>query len=94
VGNLVLTPRFQISHISDQYATPFPGPRSLLPERDVADLKLIIAREDNLRIEAFINNVFDETYIAAQIQNATSANGGFIYGAPRVVGARVSYNFR
>ena len=94
VGNVVLTPRFQISHISDQYATPFPGPRSLLPERDVADVKLIIERNDRLRVEAFVNNVFDETYIAAQVQNATSANGGFIYGAPRVYGARVSYNFR
>jgi iron complex outermembrane receptor protein len=94
VGNVVLTPRFQVSHVDDQYATPFPGPRSLLPEHDVADVKLIIERNDRLRIEAFVNNVFDETYIAAQIQNATSTNGGFIYGAPRVYGARVSYNFR
>ena len=94
VGNVLLTPRFQVSHIDDQYATPFPGPRSLLPERDVADVKLIIERDDRLRVEAFVNNVFDETYIAAQVQNATSANGGYIYGAPRVYGARVSYNFR
>jgi iron complex outermembrane receptor protein len=94
VGGVVLTPRFQVSHVDDQYATPFPGPRSLLPEHDVADVKLIIARNDRLRIEAFVNNVFDETYIAAQIQNATSTNGGYIYGAPRVYGARVSYNFR
>jgi iron complex outermembrane receptor protein len=89
VGGVVLTPRFQVSHVDDQYATPFPGPRSLLPEHDVADVKLIIARNDRLRIEAFVNNVFDETYIAAQIQNATSTNGGYIYGAPRVYGARV-----
>ena len=94
VGNVLLTPRFQVSHIDDQYATPFPGPRSLSPERDVADVKLIIERDDRLRVEAFVNNVFDETYIAAQVQNATSANGGYIYGAPRVYGARVSDNFR
>jgi iron complex outermembrane receptor protein len=94
VGNVVLTPRFQVSHIDDQYATPFPGSRSLLPARDVADIKLIIERGENLRIEAFVNNVFDETYIAAQVQNATSANGGYIYGAPQVYGARVAYNFR
>ena len=41
---------------------------------------------ENLRLEAFATNVFDETYIAAQVQDASSATGGIIYGAPRQVG--------
>ena len=40
-------------------------------------------------MEAFANNATDRTYIAAQIQNSTSATGGIIYGAPRQYGVRV-----
>ena len=36
----------------------------------------------------------DETYIASQIQNSTSATGGIVYGAPLQYGARVKVNFR
>jgi len=46
-----------------------------------------------LRLEGFVNNVFDETFIAAQIQDASSADGGIIYGPPRHYGVRLSYNF-
>jgi len=38
--------------------------------------------------------VFDETYIAAQMADASSADGGYIYGAPRTWGVRVSYMFQ
>jgi iron complex outermembrane receptor protein len=37
--------------------------------------------------------VTDKTYIASQVQNSTSFDGGILYGAPRVIGGRVTYNF-
>ena len=92
-GNNVLTPRVQIAHVADQYATPFPGPRSILPSHTITDVRLIYQVGETWRFEGFVNNVTDETYIAAQMQNASSADGGYIYGAPRVYGVRASYSF-
>ena len=59
-----------------------------VPERDVIDARVTYEFSDSLRFEAFANNLFDETYIAAQIQNSSSADGGIIYGAPRQIGLR------
>jgi iron complex outermembrane receptor protein len=59
----------------------------------VADLRLTAMPTESLRLEAFATNVFDETYIAAQVQNASSATGGIIYGAPRQIGVRVRFDF-
>ena len=49
--------------------------------------------KDNMRLEAFATNIFDETYIAAQVQDASSATGGIIYGAPRQFGVRIKVDF-
>ena len=38
-------------------------------------------------------NLTDETYIASQIQNTTSATGGIVYGAPLQYGLRAKVNF-
>jgi iron complex outermembrane receptor protein len=48
---------------------------------------------DNLRIEAFASNLFDKEYISAQVQDASSARGGMIFGAPRQYGVRAKYDF-
>jgi iron complex outermembrane receptor protein len=48
---------------------------------------------ENLRLEAFATNVFDEEYIAAQVQDASSARGGILYGAPRQYGLRAKFDF-
>ncbi|MND03523.1 hypothetical protein D3C83_233830 [compost metagenome] len=48
---------------------------------------------DQWQVEAFANNLADDTYIASQIQNSTSATGGIIYGAPLQYGARVKFTF-
>ena len=44
-----------------------------VPSRTVTDLRLTASPSENLRLEAFATNVFDETYIAAQVQDASSA---------------------
>ena len=83
-----IIPRIQWAHLSEQYATPFPSMATYVPERDVIDARVTYEFSDSLRFEAFANNLFDETYIAAQIQNSSSADGGIIYGAPRQIGLR------
>ncbi len=93
IGDVVIAPRFQISFIDDQLATPFVHPETKVESRTVADLKLIIEPNEQFLIEAFITNVFDEEYVASQIQDSSSATGGPIYGAPRQVGMRVKFDF-
>ena len=61
--------------------------------RTIVDARLTFKPNDNFTIEAFCTNLFDKTYIAVQLQDASSAQGGIIYGAPRQYGARLKYEF-
>lgn len=90
---LVLTPRVQWAHVDDQIATPFPSFRTIIPARDIVDARLTLEIDDRYKLEAFVTNLFDETYIASQIQDSSSAFGGYIYGAPRQFGMRGTVNF-
>ena len=92
-GSWTLTPRVQVSYLDEQLSTPFSYPATTVPSRTVADLRVIMLPRDNVRLEAFATNVFDETYIAAQVQDASSATGGMIYGAPRQFGVRLRVDF-
>jgi len=93
VGDRTLTPRLQWSHISTSYVTPFPGDQTVVPARDIVDARLTFDLNESLRLEAFANNIFDKTYIANQLQNSSTANGGIVYGAPRQYGGRLTYRF-
>jgi iron complex outermembrane recepter protein len=84
VGDRTLTPRLQWSHISTSY---------VVPARDIVDARLTFDLNESLRIEAFANNIFDKTYIANQLQNSSTADGGIVYGAPRQYGGRLTYRF-
>lgn len=92
-GDVLIAPRFQVSFIDDQLATPFVHPETEVESRTIADLKLIIEPNPELLFEMFVTNIFDEEYVASQIQNSSSATGGPIYGAPRQYGMRVKYDF-
>ena len=92
-GSSLLIPRFQFSYIDEQLATPFNTPNTFVEDRLIADAKLIFEPSESLMVEGFITNVFDEEYIASQIQDSSSADGGAIYGAPRQVGVRLKYDF-
>jgi iron complex outermembrane receptor protein len=92
-GNMTLTPRLQWAHLASQLATPFPSTRTIIPARDVVDARLTLEINDRYRLEGFVTNLFDETYIASQIQDSSSAFGGYIYGAPRQIGVRGTVNF-
>jgi iron complex outermembrane receptor protein len=93
VGGRALTPRLQFSHTSEQYATAFPDVTTRVPARTIADARVTFSPNEHFRLEGFVTNVFDETYIAVQVQNASSAAGGIVYGAPRQYGARLKYTF-
>ena len=93
VGSWSITPRVQVSYMDEQLSTPFRYDATVVPSRTVADFRVTMRPSDAVRIEAFANNVLDETYIAAQVQNASSANGGILYGAPRQFGVRAKFDF-
>lgn len=89
VGGVDITPRVQWSHLSSQLATPFVSANTIVPGRDLFDARITFDLGDHYKLEAFANNLLDETYIASQIQNSSSADGGIIYGAPRTFGIRL-----
>jgi iron complex outermembrane recepter protein len=93
LGSWTLTPRAQVSYMEEQLSTPFEYAATLVPSRTIADLRLTAMPTENLRLEAFATNVFDETYIAAQVQDASSASGGIIYGPPMQIGVRARFDF-
>ena len=92
-NRMIITPRLQISYMAEQYATPFPSKETLVPDRTTVDFRLIVHPSENLRLEAFVTNLLDEEYIAVQLQDASSAMGGYIYGPPRQYGIRAKYTF-
>jgi iron complex outermembrane receptor protein len=93
IAGMTLTPRVQYAHLSEQLATPFPSAATIVPSRDVWDAKVTLAPASAVQLEAFVTNFTDETYIAAQVQDSSSATGGIIYGAPRQVGVRLKAKF-
>ena len=83
-----LTPRVQWSHLGQQVATPFPSFNTIVPSHDVFDARLTLQISRAYTIEGFVSNFTNRIYIASQIQNSSSADGGSIYGAPRTFGIR------
>jgi iron complex outermembrane receptor protein len=92
-GSWRITPRLQASYMDEQLATPFEYVATTVPSRTLVDLRVTLAPRDNLKLEAFATNLFDETWIAAQVQDASSATGGLLYGAPRQIGVRAKFDF-
>jgi iron complex outermembrane receptor protein len=92
-GSWTLTPRVQLSYSDEQLSTPFRHAATTVPSRTLTDLRLTARPNDHLRLEVFATNVLDETWIAAQVQDASSATGGILYGAPRQIGLRARYDF-
>jgi len=93
LGSWTLTPRVQASHLARQLSTPFKYAATIVPSRTIADVRITAMPTERLRLEVFATNVLDETYIASQVQNASSASGGIIYGAPLQVGVRARFDF-
>jgi len=70
---------------------------------DVANTKRLDARTlvninggyeyKNLRLEAYVNNVFDKTYVTNSDLAASDGTPAVRIGAPRLIGARVAYSF-
>lgn len=89
LGSVELTPRVQWSYVAEQYATPFPSVNTLVPGRNLFDARLTLDMGRKYKLEGFVNNLTNKTYIASQIQNSSSADGGIIYGAPRTFGVRL-----
>jgi iron complex outermembrane receptor protein len=93
IGSTTLTPRIQASYIDEQLSTPFRYTETVVPSRTITDVRVTWVPIEALRLEAFVSNVLDEEYIAAQVQDASSAQGGLLYGAPRQYGLRAKFDF-
>ena len=87
------TPRLQYAYVDEQWATPFPSSVTDVPSHGVADFRLSWDPDERWRLEAAVTNLSDKVYIASQIQNSSTADGGIIYGAPRQYTLRVSRKF-
>lgn len=92
-NGMTLTPRLQWNHTSESYSTPFRSARTKMSSRDVVDLRVTLVPTDNVRVEAFATNLFDEEYETMQLMNSSSADGGTLWGAPRQYGMRIRYDF-
>ena len=92
-GDFVLTPRVQYSHLPSQYATPFPSTATFVPGRSLWDARLTLDIGERYKIEGFVQNIGNKTYIASQVQSSSSATGGILYGAPRTYGVRAVVKF-
>jgi iron complex outermembrane receptor protein len=88
-----LVPRIQWSRVSEQLATPFVSSASIVPAHQTADARLTFNADGGWLVEGYVSNFTDSTYIAAQLQNSSSATGGILYGAPRQYGLRFAVNF-
>ncbi|MGQ9427381.1 TonB-dependent receptor [Gilvimarinus sp. F26214L] len=93
LGEMLLVPRLQVSYTDEQLATPFAHPETYVESRTITDLKLAAYPSERWMVEAFVSNLFDEEYVASQIQSSSSADGGPIYGAPRQFGLRTKVEF-
>jgi len=89
LGSVDITPSINWSHVSSQYATPFPSTNTYVPGHDVFNARISVDINERYTVEGYVNNLGDKTYIAAQIQDSSSADGGIIYGAPRTYGVRL-----
>jgi iron complex outermembrane recepter protein len=92
-GQGSITPRVQYAYTASQYATPFPSSVTLVPSHGIFDARVIYENDQGWRVEAAVTNLSDKVYIASQIQNSSTADGGILYGAPRQVSLRVSKQF-
>jgi iron complex outermembrane receptor protein len=88
-----VTPRLQWSHVGEQLTTPFPSVATYLPGHDVFDARITMDIMRKYKIEGFVSNFTNKIYISSQIQDSSSAEGGYIYGAPRQYGIRLMAKF-
>lgn len=93
LGKGRLTSRLQFSYLGEQYASIFRNANTLVPEHGAWDARVTYDSTGAWRIEGFVNNIGNTKYIASQVQDSSSTNGGLIYGAPRVTGARLMIKF-
>jgi iron complex outermembrane receptor protein len=87
------TPRLQWAYLASQWSATFQNSSSFVPSRSIVDARLTYEPAEQWRVEAAVTNLFDETYVASQLFNTSSADGGSLYGAPRQYSVRVIYRF-
>jgi iron complex outermembrane receptor protein len=93
-SDMTLIPRLQGSYLDSQWATAFHDDlRTKVPSHEIFDFRLTFLPIEQLQLEGFVSNLLNKTYIAVQVQDASSASGGYLYGAPRQFGARIKYSF-
>jgi len=81
-----LTPRLAFSHTDESWSNVIQTDYFRNDERDITDFTLAYDKDD-WRLQFYVRNLSDETYIA-------SARDGWIgYGAPRTYGVRARLNF-
>ncbi|NBC35348.1 TonB-dependent receptor [Novosphingobium sp. FSY-8] len=87
-----LTPSVRVSHTASQWSSFFQLPYHRMDARTLVDLRLTYKAERNWKLQAYVTNLFDKTYIAVS-STATDGIGAYGLGSPRQFGAALSYTF-
>lgn len=92
-GDASWTPRINFSHTDEQDVNIVRREEFWqIPKRDLTNFSLTYAKGD-WTAQAFVNNLTDETYIAAIGTGGGLTNDSVVYGAPRTYGLRIRRNF-
>ena len=85
-GNGTLTPRLDYSYTDDNYSNLDQQDFNKQDERKLTNISLTY-EDENWTVQAYINNLTDELYVAsARLQQV-------LYGNPRTYGVRAKYSF-
>ena len=88
IDNGTLNLGLNYSYNSQQSVYPFLfKPLDIIPARSLFDANVGVALHNGLSIEAYVQNIFDKTYIAGNLA------GNALFGAPRQYGIRVGLQF-
>ena len=90
LAGYTLTPRIDVSYVSDTQSKLWDTPLVTIPERTIANVQVVLdAPSDKWSATFWMTNAFDERYVAG-IQNLASL---YYAGRPQEFGLRLKYNF-
>jgi iron complex outermembrane recepter protein len=93
LANATLTPRLQVYHVSGQWTNFFHAPFQRIPGYTTVDLHVTYAARADWKLDVYATNLLDNDYVAAVGGSSYPYIGSYSLGAPREVGARLSYSF-
>ena len=89
----MLTPWVQVSYEDAQWATLFHAGQDYIPAYTLVDFRIAYQSPQHWRLEAFLTNAFNKTYIAGVTGGTLGAAPAVVVGPPQQYGVRIMYSF-